>query len=119
MATFNIGKEFSLDPSGRFYSDGDGNGEEFREEYLLPKLNTLSAGEKLIIVLDDGVESYGSSFLTEAFANVVKYGYMDASELLSKLEIKYSDPEFEFFKDRIIQYIKESKFNAKKYVSTK
>ncbi|MDG9758105.1 DUF4325 domain-containing protein [Pseudomonas sediminis] len=118
MATLNIGKEFSTYPEGRYYSDEGDSGEEFREEHLLPKLKNLLNNEKLLIILDDGVEGYGSSFLTEGFAGVVKYGHMKSDELLSKIEISYSDPDFEFFKDRAIQYIKEAVFNSKIYTPT-
>jgi hypothetical protein len=119
MSFINIGKDFSDDPSGRFYSDGEGSGEEFREEHLLPKLNDLKAGEKIKIILDDDVEGYGSSFLVEGFAGIVKYGYMAADLLTNKLEFEYSDEDFSFYKDRCIKYIKEAKFNSKSYTPTK
>ncbi|WP_141226321.1 DUF4325 domain-containing protein [Photobacterium sanguinicancri] len=75
MAMLNIGTDFSLTPAGRFYSDGSGSGEEFREECLRVKLLALNNNEKLTIILDDGVDGYGSSFLVEGFAGMVKYGY--------------------------------------------
>lgn len=118
MNTLNIGTDFSVDPSGRFYSDGKGNGEDFRENYLLPKLRELKSGQRLVVVLDDGVESFGSSFLTEGFAGVVKYGYMENQQLLDCLEFKYDNPDFEFFKNKVIQYVKEARFNSKKYIPT-
>ncbi|RUO18914.1 STAS-like domain-containing protein [Aliidiomarina haloalkalitolerans] len=111
----NIGAEFSVDPAGRYYSDGDASGEAFREEYLLPALRKLEKGEKLTIILDDGIESYGSSFLSEAFGGIVKHGYFDSKTLLNLIEIKFSNEEFAFFKDRIITYVNESKFNSEKY----
>jgi len=119
MKEFNIGKDFSLDPSGRFYTDGSGSGESFREDYLKERIISLGEGEKLLIVLDDGVESYGSSFLTEGFAGMVKYGYVKKQEFLNKLELKYLDDDFEFYKNKVIQYIEEAEYNSKEYVSTK
>jgi len=116
----DVGSEFSSLPSGRFYSDQTGSsGEQFREELLRKKLNELESGEKLLIILDENVEGYGSSFLVEAFAGMVKYGYMRKNELLSKLEFKFSDSDFDFFKKRIIQYINEATFDSKVYLSTK
>ena len=119
MAKLNIGKEFSKDPAGRYYTDGDGSGEEFREKFLLPHLRTLEKNEILEIILDDEVEGYGSSFLVEGFAGIVKFGYFQGSELLEKIELKFSDPDFEFYKEKIIQYINEAQFNSKKYSPSK
>ena len=116
----NVGAEFSNLPSGRFYSDKTGSsGEQFREELLKVKLSKLKTGQKLTVVLDDQVEGYGSSFLVEAFAGMVKYGYMRKEELLSKLIFSFKDDDFDFFKKRIIQYINEAAYNSKQYVSTK
>ncbi len=116
----NIGKEFSSTPSGRFYSDmTDSSGEQFREELLWPRLQLLKEKQKIDIILDDDVEGYGSSFLVEGFAGIVKYGYMDKQQLLSKLELIQRDPDFALFKKKIIQYINEAVFNSKVYESTK
>ena len=114
-----IAKEFSDSPLGRFYTDGDSSGERFREEVLKPILAKLNEGDTIKIVLDDGVQGYGSSFLVEGFAGIVKYGYMDAEELLGKLVFEYTDEDFGFYKDKIIQYVKAAKFNSQPYVSTK
>ncbi len=34
MAVLKIDSDFSEDPAGRYYSDGKGSGEEFREEFF-------------------------------------------------------------------------------------
>ena len=116
----NIGKQFSSTPSGRFYTDMTGSsGEQFREELLWPNLQLLKANQKIRIILDDDVEGYGSSFLVEGFAGIVKYGYMNKEGLLGKLEIIQKDPDFLLFKKKIFQYIEEAVFNSKEYVSTK
>lgn len=114
-----IAKEFSESPLGRFYTDGDSSGEQFREEILKPKLERLNQGEKIRVILDDGVQGYGSSFLVEGFAGIVKYGYMEAKDLLDKLVFEYSDDDFEFYKQKIIQYVNAAIFNSKTYESTK
>ncbi|KAB1502356.1 DUF4325 domain-containing protein [Cronobacter sakazakii] len=115
MKTLKIGSEFSKVPRGRYRSDGNASGERFREDFLRKRLTLLSSGEKLRIVIDDDVEGYGSSFLVEGFAGMVKYGYMQAAELLGKIEINYTNPDFEFYKKKIEQYINEAKFNSKSY----
>lgn len=119
MPTFNIGKQFSANPEGRFYTDGEGSGEEFRENYLRPRLEALSEGEKLTIIIDDDVDGYGSSFLTEGFAGIVKYGYMTPENLLSKIDISYENEEYKFFSDRILKYINNSKYQSEVYVATR
>lgn len=119
MKLLNIGKEFSSVPSGRFRSDGKTSGETFREDLLLIRLRELAPGEKLRIILDDDVEGYGSSFLVEGFAGIVKYGYMQGVDLLSKLDISCNNADFLFYKNKIIQYINEAKFGSKKYEPTK
>lgn len=119
MKTLNIGRDFSLDPAGRFLSDEGDNGEKFREMYLKPAINALKPDEKLHIILDDGVESYGSSFLSEGFAGMVKYGYITSHDLLEKIVIDYSNDDFEFYKNKIITYIKNSKFGEEQYKPTK
>lgn len=119
MKSFNIGKDFSSVPSGRYRSDGQTSGETFREDYLRRKLSELPEGEQLKIIIDDDVEGYGSSFLVEGFAGIVKYGYMQSKDLLNKIKIEYSNPDFGFYKNKIIQYINEAKYNSKKYDATK
>tara|TARA_R110001599_G_C12155006_1_gene651805 strand:+ start:474 stop:827 length:354 start_codon:yes stop_codon:yes gene_type:complete len=114
MQSLNVGKDFSSHPIGRYRDDGPESGEVFREDLLIPKLKNLKAGEQLEIVLDDEVEGYGSSFLVEAFAGVVKVGFMSSEELLRKLTFIYSDEDFEFFEKKIKEYISEASFGSAK-----
>ncbi len=116
METINIGRDFSPDPAGRYKTDGDGSGEEFREDYLKP---LLKSGEKIKIIIDDNVEGYGSSFLVEGFAGLVKHGYISNNDLLDRIEISYEDEDFEFYENKIMEYIKKAKFDSKKYIPTK
>ncbi|MGL4844123.1 MAG: STAS-like domain-containing protein [Aeromonas veronii] len=118
MKTIIIGRQFSDDPSGRFYTDGNGSGEEFREEILVPALRKHG---RIEIDISTDVEGYGSSFLSEAFGGVVKYGYYTASELLPLLELRVSEDMkiYNFYKEKIISYINESNYSSEKYNSTK
>jgi len=115
MKTLNIGQDFSPDPCGRYRTDGKGSGEEFREDCLKPVIGSLESNEKLQIIIDDGVEGYGSSFLVEGFAGMVKHGYISSQELLKKIEILYTDEDFEFYKNKIVEYILQAKFNSQVY----
>lgn len=116
--TLNIGADFSPDPAGRFLTDGDGNGESFRETSLKPMIESLDSGEKLKIIIDDGVEGYGSSFLNESFGGMVKYGYIQNQDMLDVIEIIYAKEDFEFYKKKIISYITQASYNSKSYVPT-
>lgn len=113
--TINIGKEFSPDPAGRFREDGNSSGEAFREDLLKAAVLGLGSGEKLTIIIDDNVEGYGSSFLSEGFAGMVKYGYITSNALLSKIDIVFTNTDFEFYKNKIYQYIKEANYNSEEY----
>ena len=115
MKILNIGRDFSPDPSGRYRTDGDSSGEAFREDHLKAAIESLAPDEKLQIILDDGVEGYGSSFLTEGFAAMVKHGYITSQKLLSKIEITYTEEDFEFYKNKIIEYIKQAQYNSQPY----
>lgn len=112
MKKISVGIDFSPDPAGRYKSDGDASGEAFREDILRP---LIASGEKVQIVIDDSVEGYGSSFLVEGFAGLIKFGYIKGEDLLGQIEILYEDPDFEFYKTKIIEYINNAKFNSDKY----
>ncbi len=119
MKTLNIGKEFSPDPYGRYRTDGDSSGEAFREDWLKIKIQSLEPSEKLEVIIDDGIEGYGSSFLSESFMGMVQYGYISSQDLLDEIEIVYSGNDYEFYKNKIIKYIKEAKYNSKVYKPSK
>ena len=64
--------EYSTTPGGRFISDGEYSGEDFRTKILLPKYEeAIKTDEKIFVDLDD---CYGmpTSFLEEAFGGLVR-----------------------------------------------
>ena len=72
MIEINIARDYSKTPGGRYRKDGKFSGEDFRENFLIPKyLMAKESGEQLIINLDGGY-GYGSSFLEEAFGGLVR-----------------------------------------------
>jgi hypothetical protein len=101
----DIGTEFSHDPIGRYRSDSKVSGEAFREDFLKPALERLQEGENLTVVLDNDVQAYGSSFLDEGFAGAVRLGYISAQDFLKILEFEYSDEDYEFYSNRIREYV--------------
>jgi hypothetical protein len=116
---FIVGVDFSSTPSGVHYgdSDDDSSAEAFREEYLKP---LLTNHETLRVNLDQNVEfGYGASFLTEAFAKLVTYGYFTAEVLLQKLDIVHHNEDSAFYAGRIKQYINQAVYNSEVYVTTR
>lgn len=101
----DVASAFSPYPSGRVLTDGQHNGERFRSEFLAPALRAaLKSGEKVIVDID-GVRSFGSSFLEEAFGGLVRLGLFTNAELAQFLEIRCTKPHLTFFRDTIQSYI--------------
>ena len=100
--TINIAKEFSKYPYGRSRKHSRTSGEAFRDDILLPALEKF---EEVIIELD-GVQGYGSSFLDEAFANLVRVSNLDKEVVLQKLNfVSDDDPSLI---DEIVSYIENT-----------
>lgn len=80
METSNIVvrvREFSISPGSRYIDEGKNaySGEEFREQWLEPKLDLAINEEKELIVDLDGTLGYGTSWLEEVFGGLVRKGY--------------------------------------------
>lgn len=88
--TINVASQFSAYPIGRDEEDSpDTNGQKFREELLLPHLNAVRDNHGKVIVDFEGVESFGSSFLEEAFGGLVRKNGWTPNDLRRVLEIQY------------------------------
>lgn len=103
MITINIANEYTKTPGGRFKSEGEFSGEDFRDGILLPKyLEAVKHNQILCINLDGGY-GYGSSFLEEAFGGLVRK--------LNKVDISIiniiSDEEPQLKLD-IMKYLKDA-----------
>ncbi len=96
----SIAKDFSPHPAGRYRTDGPFSGEHFREDLLYPALQ----GNARVEVDMDGALGYGSSFLDEAFAGLVRAYGLSAKQLRGQLSLKCS---VRLFVDRAWQYIEE------------
>ncbi|MCK6417385.1 MAG: STAS-like domain-containing protein [Alphaproteobacteria bacterium] len=98
----NIAKDFSRYPYGRLRQYSNTSGEAFREDHLKPALFAFDE----IMVEMDGTEGYGSSFLDEAFGNLVRKEKIDKAIILKKLKfISKDDPSLI---DEINVYINEA-----------
>ncbi|NLR22590.1 MULTISPECIES: STAS-like domain-containing protein [Pseudoalteromonas] len=62
--------DFTEFPGPRHKKFGEFSGEEFRDSILVPAL----MGNETVVVDLDGVMGYGSSFLEEAFAGLLREG---------------------------------------------
>lgn len=96
----NIAAEFSKTPAGRYLTDGPFSGELFREQVLLPALQSNLP----VTVNLDGTLGYGSSFLEEAFGGLIRKG-LRHSDLKSQLRILSSR---KFYEGRIWKYISDA-----------
>lgn len=64
-------KDFSTSPGPRYVKQGDASGELFYHQKLNPSFIQVVNSDKKIIVNLDGVDGYMSSFLDEAFGNLI------------------------------------------------
>lgn len=86
-------KDFSLSPGPRYINQGDDSGESYYHDILnIAFANALSQDTILVVDLD-GPDGYASSFLDEAFGNLIYDFGIDAVNKF--LEIK-SDEEPEW-----------------------
>ena len=89
----NICKDYTDTPGGRYISQGEFSGEDFRNKLLKPK------------DLDGGY-GYGSSFLEEAFGGLIRDLDEDYKQALEIIQIKSND-EPSLIED-ITKYIKDA-----------
>lgn len=101
MKVINIKSDFSRYPAGRYMIDGPYNGENFRENFLIPALNE----DYQVQIELDGVRGYNSSFLDEAFGGLIRSGKFSADDLLSRLVLKSQDQSLI---EEIREYIQEA-----------
>lgn len=100
--TINIAKDFSRYPYGRLRKYSETSGEVFRQDVLL---SAIQENDQVVVVLD-GTEGYGSSFLDEAFANLIRVEKLDKDMVKNRLRfVSKDDPSLI---NEIMQYIDEA-----------
>lgn len=88
MITIKISKDFSPFPAGRYNTDGNFSGEKFRNDILIP---AIESNDKVCIDFDGGI-GYGSNFLEEVFGGLIRLGY-NSPQLIKQLQfISKDDP---------------------------
>ena len=99
----DIAQDFSPKPFGRDHNDGRFSGERFRDEVLL---KAFQESDEVIEVLLDGVtRGFGSSFLDEAFAGLLRNG-ISYDDVRSRLKVVTSDQDYF---DEIWEYIEDQR----------
>ena len=100
MKVINV-VDFTEFPGPREKKYGDYSGEEYRDTILIPEINK---GEQFAVCLDN-VFGYGSSFLEEAFAGLIRKGVPEETVLnIAENLISNDDPSLIV---EINQYIQE------------
>lgn len=100
--TIVIARDFSPYPAGRYLTDGDWNGERFREEILLP---ALKRGPVTVVL--DGVAGLPSSFFEEAIGGLVRRG-LSVSDLSRNLHFEAKTPRMQSYPEQARRYLLEA-----------
>lgn len=95
--------DFTEFPGPRLAKTGPSSGEEFRDNYLIPKISEFG---KDVIVNLDGVMGYGSSFLEESFGGAIRKG-IDGEILLYIVENLICDDE-KSLKQEVKGYVEDA-----------
>ena len=98
-----IAEAFSPYPAGRYVADGEFNGTTFRQNYLVPALQTFDRVE----VVFDGVAGFGSSFLEEAFGGLIREEGMSKEFLDTHLVVSTTEADLEDDIELAKKYIAE------------
>lgn len=104
----SIAEEFSPYPAGRDDQDGDFNGERFRKSLLLPRLKEALARHVKLVVSLEGMQSFGSSFLEEAFGGLIRKEGVAKKDLKKVLEIDAGWIGNSRYRDAINRYIERA-----------
>lgn len=103
MITINIATDYTKTPGGRFISEGEYSGQNFREKVLKPKfLQALENNDQLTVILDGGY-GYATSFLEEAFGGLARE--MRNSKIKDIIIISEEEPQLI---SKIQQYITDA-----------
>lgn len=102
MVRIAVAKDFNKFPGGRYPRHGEGNGQDFREKFLLPHLNE---GEKIVVVFDDAA-GFPASFLEEAFGGLIRAG-VSIAKIKELLTIEVEDADSEVYRDEAWQYVED------------
>lgn len=87
QVVINIAKDFYPRPVGRYLKDSKYSGEAFREQLLIPALQTLTDSGTVIVDFE-GTSIAGSSFIEEVFGGLYRSNLFTQEFLTSKVTVK-------------------------------
>jgi len=102
-------KDFSIVPGTRKKDEGKNahSGEEFREDYLIPKFKEAIKDKKKLTVNLDGTIGYGTSWLEEVFGGLARnFGKAQVNSIL-----EFISEEEPYLIDDIKHYIEHAEKN--------
>lgn len=106
----SIAEDFSAYPIGRDSDDSaENNGQKFRNEFLIPALKKSLADNSIVDVSFEGVESFGSSFLEEAFGGLIRKNGWTAQNLKKHLRVTYDWQGYARFERRMWKHVESAK----------
>lgn len=101
---YKISEKFTKTPGGRYKSDGEFSGEQFREEILEGLFRETVANKDVLIVDLDDTYGYPSSFLEESFGGLARVFGVE----LVKQNIDFISNDDPMQKERIVKYIENA-----------
>lgn len=84
--------DFSVSPGPRYCNQGEDSGELFYHKILNPSFTQAINEDKILEIILDGADGYASSFLDEAFGNLVYDFGQDV--VIPRISIISKEPEW-------------------------
>lgn len=84
-----IATDYTKKPGGRFKKQGEGSGEEFRDNILIPKYKEAIANDEILEIDFDGCYAFPPSFLEESFGGLVRE--IRSAEILKNINLICDD----------------------------
>lgn len=72
MNVYPVAERFTVTPGGRYYTDGEHSGQEFREEVLVPLIQEAIQRDTPVLIDFGGVRGMPPSFVEEAFGGLLR-----------------------------------------------
>lgn len=110
--TLSIAESFSKTPGSRYPAEGDFSGEEFRKQFLAPRLRAAIAARTELTLDLDGTAGYGTSFLEEAFGGLVRKDGFTEADLKHSLRVVSTEEPYLLVD--IWKYVAEAQANKEK-----
>ncbi len=98
--------DFTATPGPRHRSEGGFSGEEFRDNYLVPRYEEARRKGRPLLVDLDGTAGYASSFLEESFGGLARLHPME--EVLATVQVK-SDTRPWYVEEVLKEYVPEAR----------